>query len=142
MNVEERQQVFANGLKLFTEESTDAVKALAGLGALPDKLAFGPEGYIIFSDPNDASAYTQFASMPGKPLYWEVTSQPYNQDLTPVQQRALRRYGFTVPQDSGQNPHQEWPRARVDELPNWLDRIFRDVFGLPAEYDVALDGGI
>ena len=112
------------------------------LGALPDKLAFGPEGYIILSDPNNASAYTQFASEEGQPLYWEVSSQPYEQDLTPVQQRALRRYGFTVPHDAVQNPYQEWPRARVEELPGWIDRVFRDVFGLPAEYDVALAGGV
>ena len=142
MNAEDRQQVFVNGLKLFTENSTEAVKALATLGVLPDKLAFGPEGSIIFTDPNAATAYTQLASEEGQPLYWEVSSQPYDQDLTPVQQRALRRYGFTVPHDSSQNPYQEWPRARAEELPGWIDRVFRDVFGLPADYGVALAGGV
>lgn len=142
MNNEERLQVFANGLKLFTDDSAQAVKALAALDALPEKLAFGPEGYIIFSDPNDQATYTQFASTEGQPLWWEVTSQPYNQDLTPVQQRALRRYGFTVPSDPNQSPHQEWPRSRVEELPAWIERIFRDVFGLPEDYTVALTGGV
>jgi hypothetical protein len=142
MNADERSQVFANALKLFTDQSTEAVKALAALGALPDKLTFGPEGYIIFSDPNNATAYTQVASEEAKPLYWEVSSQPYDQDLTPVQQRALRRYGFTVPRETGQNAYQEWPRARVDELPGWIERIFRDVFGLPGDYDVQLAGGV
>jgi hypothetical protein len=142
MTADERRQVFANALKLFTEESPEAVKALAGLGVLPDKLSFGPEGYIIFSDPNDPSTYTQIASEDGRPFYWEVSSQPYDQDLTPVQQRALRRYGFTVPSDPNQNPYQEWPRERVEELPDWLDRIFRDVFGLPADYTMALAGGV
>ena len=142
MTADERRQVFANALKLFTDESPEAVKALAGLGVLPDKLSFGPEGYIIFSDPNDSSTYTQIASEDGRPFFWEVSSQPYDQDLTPVQQRALRRYGFTVPSDSNQNPYQEWPRERVEELPDWLDRIFRDVFGLPADYTMALAGGV
>ena len=142
MNADERRQVFANALKLFTEESTEAVRALATLGVLPDKLTFGSEGYIIFADPNDATAYTQFASEEGRPLYWEVSSQPYEQELTPVQQRALRRYGFTVPPDINVNPFQEWPRARVDELPGWIERVFRDVFGLPEDCDVSLSGGV
>ena len=142
MTSDERRQVYANALKLFTDDSAEAVKTLAVLGALPDKLAFGPEGYIIFSDPNAASAYTQIASEDSQPLYWEVSSQPYDQDLTPVQQRALRRYGFTVPADAGQNPHQDWARDRVDELPPWIDRVFRDVFGLPEDCDVSLSGGV
>ena len=142
MTTDERRQVFANALKLFTDESPEAVKTLARLGVLPDKLSFGPEGYIIFADPNDPSTYTQIASVEGRPFYWEVSSQPYDQDLTPVQQRALRRYGFTVPSDPHQNPYQEWPRERVEELPDWLDRIFRDVFGLPADYTLALAGGV
>ncbi|HKC74453.1 MAG TPA: hypothetical protein VKF37_09660, partial [Chloroflexota bacterium] len=62
MTADERRQVFANALKLFTDESPEAVKTLAGLGVLPDKLSFGPEGYIIFSDPNDPATYTQIAS--------------------------------------------------------------------------------
>ena len=142
MTADERRQVFANALKLFTDESPEAVKTLAGLGVLPDKLSFGPEGYVIFSDPHDPSTYTQVASEEGQPFYWEVSSQPYNRDLTPVQQRALRRYGFTVPSDPNRNPYHEWPRERVEELPDWLDRIFRDVFGLPADYTVALAGGV
>ena len=142
MTPDERLQVFANALKLFTPESADAVKALALLGALPDKLTFGPEGYIIFADPNAPSAYTQIASEDDRPLYWEVSSQPHDRDLTPVQQRALRRFGFTVPSDVNQNPHQDWPRARVDELPPWLDRVLRDVFGLPEDCDVLLSGGV
>lgn len=142
MNNEERLQVFANGLKLFSEESAQAVKALAVLDALPDRLTFGPEGYIIFADATDAATYTQFASEDGRPLLWEVSSQPANQDLTPVQQRALRRYGFTVPSDAARNPHQEWPRARIEELPGWIERVFRDVYGLPEDFTVALSGGI
>ncbi len=142
MNADERREVYANGLKLFTDDCASAVKALAMLGVLPDKLSFGPEGYIIFEDPNSPTAYTQFRSLEGAPLYWEVSSQPYDQDLTPVQQRALRRYGFTVPSSSEQNPHQEWPRARVDELPGWIEKVFRDVFGLPADGQIALAGGV
>ncbi len=142
MTPDERRQVFSNALRLFTENSAEAVKALAMLGALPDKLAFGPEGYIIFADPDDAATYTQISSEDGQPLYWEVSSQPYDADLTPVQQRALRRYGFTVPHDASQNPYQEWPRSRVEELPGWIDRVFRDVFGLPEDFTVALAGGV
>lgn len=142
MNADDRLQVFANGLKLFTDESADAVKALAMLDALPDKLAFGSEGYIIFADPDNASTYVQFSSEEGQPLWWEVSSQPGDTDLSPVQQRTLRRYGFTVPGASEENPHQEWPRARVAELPGWIERVFRDVYGLPEDYAVALNGGV
>ncbi len=142
MTVDERRQVFANALKLFTDDSAEAVKALAVLGALPDKLAFGPEGYVIFSDPDDLSTYTQIASEDGQPFYWEVSSQPYETDLTPVQQRALRRFGFTVPADAGQNTYQQWPRSRVEAIPDLIERIFRDVFGRPDDYTVALAGGV
>ena len=63
--------------------------------------------------------------------------------VVPARRSALlRRYGFSVPGDPNQNPHQEWPRERVEELPDWIDRIFRDVFGLPADYTVALAGGV
>ncbi len=142
MTNDERTQVFSNALKLFSDESADAVKALTALDALPDRLTFGPEGYVIFADPAAPATYTQIASAEGRPLWWEVSSQPGDADLTPVQRRALRRYGFTLSDDPGQNPHQEWPRARVDELPGWLDRVFRDVFGLPADYTVTLAGGV
>ena len=142
MTVEERRQVFANALKLFTDDSAEAVKALAVLGVLPDKLAFGPEGYVIFTDPTDLSAYTQIASEDGQPFHWEVSSQPYDTGLTPVQQRALRRYGFTVPPDLSQNPYQQWPRSRVEAIPDLIERVFRDVFGRPDDYAVALAGGV
>jgi hypothetical protein len=57
MTADERCQVFANALKLFTDESAEAVKTLATLGVLPDKLSFGPEGYVIFSGLNDPSTW-------------------------------------------------------------------------------------
>ncbi len=142
MTHDERLQVFANALKLFGDDSAAAVKALAALDALPDRLAFGSEGYIILSDPDDLSTYVQFSSEEGQPLRWEVSSQPHDTDLTPVQQRALRRYGFTVPTSSEQNPFQDWPRARVEELPGWVERIFRDVFGRPEDFTPALVGGV
>jgi len=145
MTTDERLQVFTNALKLFTDDSaqsSQAVKNLALLDALPDKLAFGSEGYIILADPRDPSAYTQIASADGRPLWWEVSSQPYNTGLTPVQQRALRRYGFTVPANGDENPYQEWPRARVEELPGWIERLFRDVLSLPEDYAVTLAGGV
>ncbi len=145
MTSDERLQIFANALKLFTDDSAQsaqAVKNLATLDALPNKLAFGAEGYIILSDPHDPSTYTQIASAEGRPLWWEVSSQPGNKDLTPVQQRALRRYGFTAPSSSDENPYQEWPRARGEELPGWIERIFRDVVSLPDDYAVTLAGGI
>lgn len=142
MTPDDRLQVYANALKLFTDDSAQAVKTLAALDALPDKLAFGSEGYIIFSDPADPSVYTQIASLEGRPFWWEVSSQPRSAELTPVQQRALRRYGFTVPSSDDENPYQEWPRARVEELPGWIERIFRDVLNLPEDFSVALAGGV
>lgn len=142
MTSDERLQVFANALKLFTNESASAVKALALLDVLPDKLTFGPEGYVILSDPNDLSAYVQIASVEGRPFYWEVSGQPHGETLTPVQQRALRRYGFAIPSGDDQNPRQEWPRARADELPAWMERVFREVFNLPDDTDVMLSGGV
>src|SRR5690349_16709094 len=123
MTPDDRLQVYTNALKLFSDESAQAVRNLAVLDALPDKLAFGAEGYIIFSDPDDPSVYTQIASLEGRPFWWEVSSQPRAAGLTPVQQRALRRYGFTVPSNDDENPYQEWPRARVEELPGWIERI-------------------
>ncbi len=145
MTSDERLQVFANALNLFTDDSaqsSQAVKKLATLDVLPDKLAFGAEGYIILADPQAPSTYTQVASAEGRPLWWEVSSQPYDTDLTPVQLRALRRYGFTVPSGGDKNPYQEWPRARVEELPGWIERVFRDVFSLPDDYTVTLAGGV
>jgi len=139
---DERLQVFANALKLFTDESASAVKALAQLDVLPDKLTFGPEGYVILSDPNDLSAYVQIAAVEGRPFYWEVSGRPHGETLTPVQLRALRRYGFVIPSGDDQNPRQEWPRARAQELPAWMERIFREVFNLPADTAVTLSGGV
>jgi hypothetical protein len=145
MTPDERSQIFANALKLFTDDSaqsSQAVKSLAALDALPDKLAFGSEGYIILADPRDPATYTQIASAEGRPLWWEVSSQPSDTALTPVQQRALRRYGFNVPSGGDVNPYQEWPRARVEELPGFIELVFRDVFSLSDDYAVTLAGGV
>ncbi len=145
MTSDERSQIFANALKLFTDDSaqsSQAVKSLAALDALPDKLAFGSEGYIILTDPRDPTTYTQIASAEGRPLWWEVSSQPSDTALTPVQQRALRRYGFSVPSSGDENPYQDWPRARIEELPGFIELVFRDVFNLPEDYAVTLAGGV
>ncbi len=145
MSPNDRVQVYANALKLFDNDSTvtaQAVKSLAMLDVLPDKMAFDTEGYIIFSAAGDLSTYVQLASEDGRPLRVEVSSQPRDTNLTPVQQRTLRRYGFTIAGGSETNPHQDWPRARMEELPGWIERVFRDVYGLPEDGTIVLAGGV
>ena len=142
MDRQQRTQIFANALKLFTSDSAVAVKELAALDILPAKLEFGPDGYVVFTDSSDPTVYTQVASIQGQPLHWEVSSEPAGVALTPVQQRALRRYGFALSTQGDKNPSQPWPRERVDELPGWIERVFCDVFGLKENYAPLLVGGI
>lgn len=104
------------------------------------KLESDPEPVVIFYPPEDGYKYVQFLLNPGARLECQVSnySEKSTSALDEPQRRRLQELGFLLPPPKKEgNATKTYRNAPFSQVALETEIIFRDVFHLPDNYEVA-----
>lgn len=107
------------------------------------KLESDPEPVVIFYPPDDGYKYVQFLLNPGARLECQVSnySDKSNSALDENQRRHLQVLGFALPAPKKEgNATKTYRGVPFSQVALETEKIFRDVFQLPENGDLAPHG--
>lgn len=102
-----------------------------------------PDSILIFTQKGVAENYVQFNQRVGEPLHCESTTRNWNGELPPLGRSARARLaglGYELPKPKEkENASKKFDGAPRD-LALEVEKIFREVFELPEDYEVMSSG--
>ena len=102
-----------------------------------------PDGILIFSQKGESENFVQFNQRLDEPLYCEATTRQWGGNLKPLepkQRTRLSGLGYKLPKPKEKENARKHFEGSPRELAEQVEKIFRDVFELPEDYDVMSSG--
>ena len=98
-----------------------------------------PDSILIFSQKGVSENYAQFNQRVYQLLYCEVTTRNWGGALPPLSKKArgqLASFGYELPKPKKLDNAKKYFNGSPRELAEEVEKIFREVFELPEDYDV------
>ena len=102
-----------------------------------------PDGILIFSQKGESENFVQFNQRLDESLYCEATCRKWGGSLAPLdskQRTRLAALGYELPKPKEKENARKHFDGSPRELAEQVEKIFREVFELPEDYDVMSSG--